>query len=75
VISHEMSHIKNYERAPSSSSVTTTLIGMAGLLAKPGVAIAIRDANPRGKNSGSILLGGRRRRRAVLGRRVRGGNR
>ena len=53
VVSHEMSHIKNYD--VRLILIVTTLIGMAGLLA----SLAWRSLyvmRPRGKNSGGILL-------------------
>jgi heat shock protein HtpX len=53
VISHEMSHIKNYD--VRLILIVTTLIGLAGLLA----SLAWRSlyvVRPRGKNSGGALL-------------------
>jgi Zn-dependent protease with chaperone function len=53
VISHEMSHIKNYD--VRLILVVTTLIGMAGLLA----SLAWRSvflARPRGKSGGQVVM-------------------
>jgi heat shock protein HtpX len=53
VISHEMSHIRNYD--VRLILIVTTLIGMAGLLA----SLAWRSvlfARPRGRDSGQIVL-------------------